>query len=71
MRAKRNFRYFFHEWNLNDNRIGISQANYDIFPKYKLMLFDHDHWKEIGCVNTKQEAKQLAKSLYYSVLKFD
>lgn len=71
MKVIRNFKYLGHEWNLNDNRQGISKANYEFFPKYKLLLHDIDGWKEIGCVSTKQEGKALAKALYNSVLKFD
>lgn len=71
MKIKRHFKYMGHEWNLNDNRIGISKANYEFFSKYKIMHYlGSEEWEECGAVETKQEAKQVIKQLVNGVFKY-
>lgn len=71
MKVIRNFKYLGHEWNLNNNRIGISKANYEFFPKYKLMHYlGSGKWESCGYVNTKKEELQLARKYVNEILKY-
>lgn len=67
----RDFSYKGHNFHLNDNRTGISKANYEFFPKYKLLYYDIDRWIEIGCFDTKAQAKEFARRYYLEVLQFN
>lgn len=64
MKVKRNFIYKGEEWNLNDNRNGISKGNWEFFPKYRLMLYRFNCWECITCVETKREAIQYIKTMW-------
>ena len=71
MKVKINFKYLGHEWNLNDNRVGISKCNYEFFPKYKLLHYlGSGEWESCGYVNTKKEAMQLARECVNGVFKY-
>ena len=51
---------------LNDNRHHVSKANYDLFPKYKLLVWMPSEctWLETGyCCDTKRDAKEHAKNM--------
>lgn len=71
MRVIRDFTYKKYKFYLNDNRTGISKANYNLFPRYKLLMYDGDKWINIGCVSTKQEGRALARRYYLGVLQYN
>ena len=72
MRVVRDFSYRRYKFHISDNRAGISKANYDLFPRYKLLMYDGDNkWINIGCVSTKQEGRALARSYYIDVLQYN
>ena len=71
MRVIRDFTYRGCKFHLNDNRAGISKANYNLFPRYKLLLLAGDKWINIGCVSTKQDGRALARRYYLDVLQYD
>lgn len=71
MRVIRNFNYKGYKFYLNDNRNGISKANYNLFSRYKLLWHDTEKWVNIGCVSTKQEGRALARRYYVDVLQYD
>lgn len=53
-------------FHLNDNRIGISKSNYDMFPKYRCLMYDEfmDEWRHVGNFDTKKEAIEYIKKQY-------
>lgn len=71
MQVIRDFNYKGYKFHLNDNRKGISKANYEFFPKYKLLYYDIDRWIAIGCFDTKAQAKEFARRYYLEVLQFN
>lgn len=71
MRVIRDFAYRGYKFHINDNRAGISRANYDIFPRYKLIMHYGDKWINIGCANTKQDCKEIARRYYLDVLQYE
>lgn len=71
MRVIRDFAYRGYKFHINDNRTGISNANYNLFPRYNLLLYAGDKWINIGCANTKRDCKAIAMRYYLDVLQYD
>lgn len=61
MNTEINYKGF--KFNLNNNRIGISRSNYELFPKYKVLVFyeSEGKWFSIGNAETKKEAKEIIR----------